>query len=158
MKHKISTLFVLLVLLTVTTAFTPTPPITSITVNSTADTYTVDGLCTLREAISNANADAEFTGGDCVAGSGADTILFDSSLGTVTIILGSQLPAIYDPNGLTIDGDNRITISGGLATFPWNAQDAATLIEQADQAMLRAKRDGKNRIYLVGAEGQDTGE
>jgi len=50
------------------------------------------------------------------------------------------------------DSKGRITISGGLATFPWNAQEAAMLIEQADQAMLRAKRDGKNRIYLVGSE------
>jgi len=56
------------------------------------------------------------------------------------------------------DSKGRITISGGLATFPWNAQDAAGLIEQADQTMLRAKRDGKNRIYLVGAEGQDDAE
>ena len=51
------------------------------------------------------------------------------------------------------DSKGRITISGGLATFPWNAQEAEMLIEQADQAMLRAKRDGKNRIYLVGAAG-----
>jgi diguanylate cyclase (GGDEF)-like protein len=56
------------------------------------------------------------------------------------------------------DTKGRITISGGLATFPWNARDAESLIEQADQAMLRAKRDGKNRIYLVGAEGQDSPE
>lgn len=54
---------------------------------------------------------------------------------------------------LGLDSKGRITISGGLATFPWNAQTAEDLIEQADQAMLRAKRDGKNRIYLVGSAG-----
>jgi len=43
-----------------------------------------------------------------------------------------------------------LTISGGLASFPWDAQRAVDLIEQADRALLRAKRDGKNRIYLVG--------
>ncbi|MGQ9650538.1 MAG: diguanylate cyclase [Phycisphaerae bacterium] len=53
---------------------------------------------------------------------------------------------------LGLDSKGRITISGGLATFPWDAQEAGLLIEQADQAMLRAKRDGKNRIYLVGSE------
>lgn len=53
---------------------------------------------------------------------------------------------------LGLDSKGRITISGGLATFPWDAQEAGLLIEQADQAMLRAKRDGKNRIYLVRGE------
>ena len=51
-----------------------------------------------------------------------------------------------------------ITISGGLATFPWDAKDAEGLIERADEAMLLAKRDGKNRIYLVGAEGEPAEE
>jgi diguanylate cyclase (GGDEF)-like protein len=50
-------------------------------------------------------------------------------------------------------GKGRITISGGLATFPWDATDPAALIEKADQAMLQAKRAGRNRIFLIGAEG-----
>lgn len=47
----------------------------------------------------------------------------------------------------------RITISGGLASFPWDGKAPQELIDRADQALLRAKRDGKNRIYLIGAEG-----
>jgi len=43
-----------------------------------------------------------------------------------------------------------LTISGGLATFPVDAASAAELFEKADQAMLEAKRDGKNIIHLVG--------
>jgi CSLREA domain-containing protein len=44
-------------------------------VNNAADDLTAgDGQCTLREAILNANADADTTGGDCAAGSGADEI------------------------------------------------------------------------------------
>ena len=35
-----------------------------------------------------------------------------------------------------------------------DAKDAKGLIHGADQALLQAKRDGKNRIYLVGAEGE----
>jgi CSLREA domain-containing protein len=51
-------------------------PEATITVNSTADNDTSgDGACTLREAIDNANDDADTTGGDCIAGSGADTII-----------------------------------------------------------------------------------
>ena len=47
-------------------------------------------------------------------------------------------------------GKGSLTISGGLATFPTDAPDARLLFEKADQAMLEAKRSGKNRIYLVG--------
>jgi diguanylate cyclase (GGDEF)-like protein len=47
-------------------------------------------------------------------------------------------------------GKGRLTISGGLATFPTDAQSAKELFEKADQAMLEAKKSGKNRVYLVG--------
>ncbi len=43
-----------------------------IPVTTTADTIAVDGLCSLREAVLAANADA--TTGDCTAGSGADVV------------------------------------------------------------------------------------
>lgn len=51
----------------------------TITVNSTADTTADDGECTLREAITAANTDTAsgVTGGECIAGSGADTIEFN---------------------------------------------------------------------------------
>lgn len=45
-----------------------------------------------------------------------------------------------------------LTISGGLAAYPWDAQRACDLLAQADAALLRAKRDGKNRIYICGDE------
>jgi len=51
-----------------------------------------------------------------------------------------------------------LTISGGLAGFPWDAQKADDLIAQADRALLRAKQDGKNRIYLVGSDASADGE
>jgi CSLREA domain-containing protein len=85
----------------------------TITVNSTADAtipISGDGLCTLREAITNANNDNAATFGDCIAGSGNDTIVFASSLGTATITLTSTMPEIL--GGTMIDGDNRITLSG----------------------------------------------
>ena len=47
-------------------------------------------------------------------------------------------------------GKGSLTISGGLATFPTDASSAPELFEKADQAMLEAKRNGKNLIYLVG--------
>jgi CSLREA domain-containing protein len=87
----------------------------SLVVNSLSDTTAVDGNCTLREAITNANANSDTTGGDCVASSGADTITFSVS-GTITLV-GSQLPNITAAGGaLTIDGTGKtVTISGNNA-------------------------------------------
>ena len=44
------------------------------------------------------------------------------------------------------------------ASFPWDATDAQGLIDRADEALLQAKRAGKNRIYLVGAQGEPVEE
>jgi GGDEF domain-containing protein len=48
------------------------------------------------------------------------------------------------------EAQGRLTISGGLITFPWDASSAEELIAKADEALLLAKRQGKNRIWLVG--------
>lgn len=47
-------------------------------------------------------------------------------------------------------GVGRLTISGGLATFPWDASTREDLLKRADEALLAAKRAGKNRIFLIG--------
>ena len=44
----------------------------------------------------------------------------------------------------------RLSISGGLATFPWDAQDLNRLLEVADGELIRAKDMGKNAIVLAG--------
>lgn len=81
----------------------------SITVNSLADTKTVDSNCTLREAIENANKN-DATNADCIAGSGTDTITFSVS-GEITLTTG--LPTISDAAGLTVDGTGQaLTVSG----------------------------------------------
>jgi diguanylate cyclase (GGDEF)-like protein len=48
-----------------------------------------------------------------------------------------------------------LTISGGLAGFPRDGSTIHELFTRADQALLEAKRDGKNRIYLVGEPQSD---
>ncbi|TVQ30619.1 MAG: GGDEF domain-containing protein [Phycisphaeraceae bacterium] len=46
-----------------------------------------------------------------------------------------------------------LTISGGLATYPWDASDSEGLLERADQLALESKRQGKNLItFGPGAE------
>jgi diguanylate cyclase (GGDEF)-like protein len=53
-------------------------------------------------------------------------------------------------NGLGPEGKGVLTISGGLASFPRDGRTIEELFQQADKALLEAKRSGKNRIYLVG--------
>ena len=53
-------------------------------------------------------------------------------------------------DGLGPEGKGVLTISGGLASFPRDGQTSQELFQQADKALLEAKRSGKNRIYLVG--------
>ena len=80
----------------------------TITVDSLADTVAVDGQCTLREAIGNAEANTQ-QNADCAKGKGStDRIVFS---GGGTILLGSELPAVQD--GLTIDGGGDIALDGG---------------------------------------------
>ena len=46
-----------------------------------------------------------------------------------------------------------LTVSGGLASFPWDGHDAKSLLEQADQLAMESKRNGKNAMTLgPGAE------
>ncbi len=46
----------------------------------------------------------------------------------------------------------RLSISGGVARFPYDGETLEALLEQADKALLEAKRQGKNRIYIAGIE------
>ena len=52
-------------------------------------------------------------------------------------------------------GEGVLTISGALASFPRDGSTVQELFQQADQALLEAKRSGKNRIHLVGRPKND---
>jgi diguanylate cyclase (GGDEF)-like protein len=56
----------------------------------------------------------------------------------------------HEFSGLTKFGPCQLTISGGLASFPWDGASPAELIARADEALLSAKRAGKNRIFRIG--------
>jgi len=43
-----------------------------------------------------------------------------------------------------------VSLSAGVAAFPQHADGAGHLIEQADQALLRAKKEGKGRVVVAG--------
>ena len=100
-----SIVFVFFLMLLVLVGSVPAAHAATITVNSTADTTASDSVCTLREAIINANNNAA-TWGDCSAGSGTDVINITAT-GTITLL--SALPDLTD--SLTIDGPGfRLTI------------------------------------------------
>jgi diguanylate cyclase (GGDEF)-like protein len=42
-----------------------------------------------------------------------------------------------------------VTISGGLACFPWDGKTRTEVLRAADEALLAAKREGKNRMALA---------
>jgi GGDEF domain-containing protein len=55
--------------------------------------------------------------------------------------------------GLGPAGQGTLTISGGLAVYPYDANTVADLMDAADKAlMFKAKKSGKNSIFLVGAQ------
>ena len=55
----------------------------------------------------------------------------------------------HDFKCLGPEAPGRVTISGGLACFPWDGKTRAEIVRAADDALLSAKRSGKNRIVLA---------
>ncbi|WP_438853916.1 choice-of-anchor Q domain-containing protein [Agromyces sp. M3QZ16-3] len=99
-----------------------------------------DSQCTLPEAVANADADADTSGGDCVAGSGADVITFAPAV--TSIVLDAPLPTVTDGAGLTILGSARVpTISGGNLNRPFTVIASGTLTLQ-DVAVVNGSDGG----------------
>jgi len=46
------------------------------------------------------------------------------------------------------EAQGTLTVSGGLASFPWDGHDSESLLEQADQLAMESKRKGKNAMTL----------
>ena len=100
----------------------------TIVVNSLADTVVSgDGVCTLREAVLNAERDNRSGSTDCAAGNGADTITFSLS-GTIRLEAGLGSLGIDSAGGLTIDGGGRITIACPDGCFPVLSAGAAGVL------------------------------
>ncbi|AYQ33261.1 choice-of-anchor Q domain-containing protein [Runella sp. SP2] len=91
-------------------------PLSTITVTTLTDQVSVNGQCSLREAIANANNDAA-TNPDCAAGSGADVIVLNA---TGTYTLGGTELSIT--SAITIQEGSGVsaTISGNNASRVFN--------------------------------------
>jgi diguanylate cyclase (GGDEF)-like protein len=55
----------------------------------------------------------------------------------------------HDFKCLGPDAPGPVTLSGGLACFPWDGKARPEILRAADEALLAAKREGKNRIVLA---------
>jgi len=53
---------------------------------------------------------------------------------------------VADLKYLDIDKELKVTVSGGIASFPFNSSNPEDLLDMADSAMYLAKGAGKNRI------------
>ena len=55
------------------------------------------------------------------------------------------------------EAPGRLTISGGLATYPWDGRTPAELLARADELSMQSKRQGKNAI-VYGPDARRVGE
>ena len=95
---------------------------TSITVNTTSMTVANDGKCSLGEAIivANTNTASGDRPGDCLAGSGADTIVLSPATYTLTEILET----LEDPMGLPfVVSDITVQGNGAMIVRDSNAPE-----------------------------------
>lgn len=60
-----------------------------------------------------------------------------------------DLVAEYEFKGKAEDDVERLSVSVGVASYPEHADSASQLIELSDQALLIAKKNGKNQFQVV---------
>ncbi len=142
----------------------------SIIVNSSTDNQTsADGLCTLREAVANANSDTDTTTGDCMAGSGTDTITFSAAM-TIQVLSNMTIttPMIIDGTsggtigtcttkslGVVLDGSLGVAVdpfniaAGGSGTtvkgFVIQNMDHGVNISSSDNNVVQCNMFGLNQ-------------
>lgn len=101
-----------------------------------------DGVCSLREAINNVEADSQVDA-DCAAGTGDDVITFDSSLfsgtppeATITLSYTVTVGSGSSPAALTImpPADHRLVLQGSGSDGVLSVQDGASpfLLQDVD--------------------------
>ena len=65
------------------------------------------------------------------------------------LVIAERIRQRHEEAELEFEGKSfRVTLSGGVASYPLDAQDTKSLIHAADIALYQAKESGKNRIYL----------
>jgi diguanylate cyclase (GGDEF)-like protein len=94
--------------------------------------------------------------GDAAARFGGEefaAFLLDAEM-TQAIIAAERIRSIVETTGFSVirqgkpSSTHRVTISIGISSFPDDSKDPIELVEMADSALYRAKREGRNRVCV----------
>jgi diguanylate cyclase (GGDEF)-like protein len=97
--------------------------------------------------------------GDLFARYGGEefTALLPETSSRAATSVAERMRAAVEALGMTqpgLDPPTLVTVSIGVASrVPADGDDAAEVVEAADEALYRAKAEGKNRVVVVGQEG-----
>jgi len=84
-------------------------------------------------------------------------VIFSNTLCETGFIMMEEIRKYLETNTFALGDKDRkkeinIRISVGVANYPKNAKNAVDLFRAADSALFRAKREGKNRVYMAESE------
>ena len=102
------------------------------------------GEC-IMNCVRSGDAAARFGGEEFAA------FLLDAEM-SQALIAAERIRAIIEARGFSVirqgrpDSTHHITISIGISSFPDDSHDPIELVEMADSALYRAKREGRNRV------------
>jgi diguanylate cyclase (GGDEF)-like protein len=102
------------------------------------------GACII-ESLRSGDAASRFGGEEFSA------FLLDADM-TQAMVAAERIRHVIEERLFTVvrhaepESTHRVTISIGIAAFPDDSQDPIELVEMADSALYRAKREGRNRV------------
>jgi diguanylate cyclase (GGDEF)-like protein len=63
-------------------------------------------------------------------------------------IIGQKIRVIVEGSNFAALDTERITVSIGIAAFPEDAKNYKALLKTADEALYKAKKSGRNKVYF----------
>ena len=105
----------------------------------------------LRQSVRSSDIAARFGGEEFVvmmlSAGKAQALAFSENLRKIVESTDFRIPGQQSPL--------KVTISGGVATYPVDGDSTIDLLRKADDALYEAKKTGRNRIVLVTEFGLD---
>ncbi len=81
-----------------------------------------------------------------VGGEELSTFLPETNLDGA-LALAEKMRITIEKTAIQVDGNSiKVTVSVGVATKKHNKQSVSDILQEADMAMYRAKKDGRNRV------------